>query len=56
MDVKAKVQEWVDHQAAMFAAEQVGNSVEAQRQAAAAAGIEVELKQVGHDIRQLVCP
>lgn len=56
MDAKTKVQEWVDHQVAVFAANQAGDTAEAERHIAASSTIEHELREAGRDIRQLVCP
>jgi hypothetical protein len=56
MDVQAKVQDWVNLQAAMKAAGEAGDSHGAQRFCDAAAEIERQLQDAGRDIRKLVCP
>ena len=56
MDVKAKVQDWVNLQAAMKAAGSAGNTHDEQRFCDAATEIERQLQDAGHDIRDFVCP
>lgn len=56
MDVKAKVQDWVNLQAAMKAAGDAGDSHAEQRFCDAASEVERQLRDTGHEIRDLVCP
>ncbi len=56
MDVKTKVQDWVNLQAAMKAAGDAGDSHAEQRFCDAASEVERQLRDHGHEIRDLVCP
>lgn len=56
MGVKEKVQDWVNLQAAMNAAGDAGDSHAEQRYCDAAAEVERQLNETGHEIRDLVCP
>ncbi len=56
MDLKTKVAEWNTLQVQAKDAHEAGNAREAQQRLEAASIIEAELRQSGHDIRQLVCP
>lgn len=55
MDVKAKVQDWVNLQAGMKTASDAGDTHTEQSYCAAAAEIERQLREAGHEIRDLVC-